>query len=262
LLKDRVDHHYSQQRDHRAQRVASESGRDVPPHIATGLFCLSGPEIEAEVELESSAYLHTSSNDDAYGEDPDLVKVKELQATLQALQAKVARKQNKSVRFDGVDVPSSRFKPGPTSRVNADVPEEIISPQVKATSDKGKAPAVPVAAPSRPATSASKPVPAQDKRTTTNPQFKYQFPLEDPAANSRVLDSFMKTPIAIPVQDIFSIAPEVRKQFREQTTTHRIPMTTVSVHELAGRNPQDIWGDFEGTLHRSEDHQEKHCFFL
>jgi hypothetical protein len=51
LLKDRVDHHYSQQRDHRAQRVASESGRDVPPHIATGLFCLSGPEIEAEVEL-------------------------------------------------------------------------------------------------------------------------------------------------------------------------------------------------------------------
>jgi hypothetical protein len=63
----------------------------------------------------------------------------------------------------------------------------------------------------------------------------------------------MKTPIAIPVQDIFSIAPEVRKQFREQTTTRRVPVTTVSVHELAGRNPQDIWGDFEGTLHRSED---------
>jgi hypothetical protein len=178
----------------------------------------------------------------------------ELHAKLQAAQAKVAKKQGKSVRFEGVDVPPARLKPGPSSRAAANVPEEIVSPQVRASSDKGKGPAVPPVASTSSAPSIAKPGASSDRRTTaSSPQFKYQFPLEDPAASTRILESIRKSQIIVPLEDILSAAPDVRKQFRDQTTTRRVPVGTVSVHELAGRDPHEIWGNYEDSLHRSDN---------
>jgi hypothetical protein len=197
-------------------------------------------------------------------EDPEVTEaayrhVSELRAALQAAEADL-RKKGKAVRFEGVDVPAPRAKPGPSSRKVTNPPEEIVSPQVQASSSKGKAPAkpssYPTTAPAASSSSASKPAQPQEKRNTTSTsttQYKYQFPLEDPTASSRVFDTMCKTPITLPFQDILSIAPDVRKQLREQTTTKRVAVDYVAMNELSGCDPRDIWGDFEGTLDRMED---------
>jgi hypothetical protein len=254
LLKERIDHFLRENRVQRARAAAVDSHKDIPPHIATGLLCLSGPEIEIELELTPSAYLQTSTGSDPEIEDPDIVIMNELHAKLQAAQAKVAKKQGKSVRFEGVELPPARAKPGPSSRAVANVPEEIVSPQVRASSDKGKGPAISPVASTSSAPSIAKPGTSSDKRATaSSPQFKYQFPLEDPAASTRILESIRKSQIIVPLEDILSAAPDVRKQFRDQTTTRRVPVGTVSVHELAGRDPHEIWGNYEDSLHRSDN---------
>ena len=45
LLKERVDHVLREQLVQRARAAAVDSQKDIPPHIATGLLCLSGPDV-------------------------------------------------------------------------------------------------------------------------------------------------------------------------------------------------------------------------
>ena len=100
------------------------------------------------------------------------------------------------------------------------------------------------------------PTPAKKVPTTTptTNQYKYSFPIEDASANKRVLDQFLELPFAVNVRDLLSIAPEFRKQFRESTTTRRVPVgETVSVNELIGRSPERLWEQYEETLNRTDE---------
>ncbi|KAF9243582.1 hypothetical protein BU15DRAFT_59937 [Melanogaster broomeanus] len=42
--------------------VMSSFVRDLPPHMTAGILSITGPEIEVELEIESSAYMGTSSD--------------------------------------------------------------------------------------------------------------------------------------------------------------------------------------------------------
>ncbi|OJA08725.1 hypothetical protein AZE42_11152, partial [Rhizopogon vesiculosus] len=42
-----------------------------PPHVITGLFACSGPEIEVELDIEPSALLHATTTPEDE-EDPDV----------------------------------------------------------------------------------------------------------------------------------------------------------------------------------------------
>ena len=84
-------------------------------------------------------------------------------------------------------------------------------------------------------------------------QYKYQFPLEDPEASNRVFEAMRDTKIELTFGDVLSVAPDVRKQLREQTTTKRVPVDYITINELAGCDPRTIWGDFEGSLERKDD---------
>jgi len=143
-------------------------------------------------------------------------------------------------------------------------PEEIVSLQVQASSSKGKAPAKPpttqtnptpasasTSSPSSASPSTSAPKPVQLQRNTT--QYKYQFPLEDPEASNRVFEAMRDTTINLSIGDVLSVAPDVRKQLREQTTTKHVAVDCVTMNELSGRNPRDIWGDYETSLERRDD---------
>ncbi|KAJ8579547.1 hypothetical protein M405DRAFT_695936, partial [Rhizopogon salebrosus TDB-379] len=55
--------------------------------------------------------------------------------------------------------------------------------------------------------------------------------------------------ITVPMRDMLSVSLEVKKQLREQTATQRVSTNTISVNELAGRNPEDVWGPYEHSLH-------------
>jgi hypothetical protein len=158
-----------------------------------------------------------------------MANVRALKHALQMAQNKVAKKQAKSVRFH-IPLP---LNANPV-RSAANNIEEIVSPQVKDTND--------TVVPSTPT-----PIDISKLTIAQSTQYSYQCPLEDPTANKRVLDSVMQTVVSIPVQDILSIAPEVRKQVKEQMTTRRVSVN-VAVTELAGHHPERLWGEFEHTL--------------
>jgi len=61
------------------------------------------------------------------------------------------------------------------------------------------------------------------------------------------------TTINLSIGDVLWVAPDVRKQLCEQTTTKRVAVDCVTMNELSGRNPRDIWGDYETSLERRDD---------
>ncbi|KAG1719382.1 uncharacterized protein EDB91DRAFT_1257711 [Suillus paluster] len=151
--------------------------REVSSHAVAGLFVCSGPEIDIELDIESSAFLQTqTTNEDKGEEDPDVTMV-----------------HFKTPASPNTSVPASNSKSF----------DEIVSPQVKDANEQAK------------------PHVTQVPRITAAPnaQYSHYFLLEDPTARKRVLDSVMQTTVPIPIQDILSIAPELRKQFKDQTTT-------------------------------------------
>jgi hypothetical protein len=197
----------------REKRQATESAKhDVAPHLVTGIYCCLGPEVE--VEAEPPARLNTT----VVHTD---IESKEAHVAACALALETAQKD------------LARHKQ--TTR-----PEEIVSPQVKAVADKS------------PAMSKGFGQPRSGKPAAPNPQFKLAFPSEDPTASARIVNTFLDSPITVPMRDMLSVSPEVKKQLREQTATQRVSTNTISVNELAGRNPEDVWGPYERTLHRND----------
>ena len=86
-------------------------------------------------------------------------------------------------------------------------------------------------------------------------QFRYSFPLEDETAPKRLLDRVLATTVPVPVRELIAVAPDVRKQLKDLTTTKCIPISTntIQVNELAGRDPGAVDRAFGSHVHRSDD---------
>ncbi|KIK32852.1 hypothetical protein CY34DRAFT_18761 [Suillus luteus UH-Slu-Lm8-n1] len=153
------------------------------------LFCCVAPTSDVVLDINPSAFLHTCANhQEDTNEDEEIkrleckmVKVKEALTVVKVdrTNQKAEKGKDKSVRFDGVDIP--RPRPGPSSKTVIPV-EEVVSPQVKA------AVAPPVNQPnlkalvvqrSGTATTSKPDSPANQSST----QYRYMFPLEDKEAD-------------------------------------------------------------------------------
>ncbi|KAG2748104.1 hypothetical protein P692DRAFT_201715678, partial [Suillus brevipes Sb2] len=146
----------------------------------------------------------------------------------------------KSVRFDGVDVPSEpRARPAPASR-QATVEEELVSPAIQASSNKGKANT------STPAHAVPAPPP-----TGT---YCLSCALEDKGAEKRITDQILDITIQVPVRDIFAVSPDIRKNFRDMSSNKRVTVGTVSVNELSSHPANRDWmRQYDGSHMRSDD---------
>jgi len=123
------------------------------------------------------------------------------------------------VRFDGVEIPpSTRPRPQPASK-QATVEDEIISPEVQASSSKGKGLEVAKIAPHNvpvannsmerttlaPAPSQSTPSPTSNSMspqpvpTVQSTTYRYAFALEDKEADKRVVERLLDSNLNIPV---------------------------------------------------------------
>ncbi|KAG1869358.1 hypothetical protein DFJ58DRAFT_837665 [Suillus subalutaceus] len=137
-LKERLDRHIATQQADQALPSAS---------VTAGIFVRADPDVDAVIEVDSSAFVHTITDADSEVDDEDL----EVQRATQALALATAKRdqkkgngpyapKGKAVRFDGVEVSGEpRARPGPASRQASDA-VEIVSPAVQASSDKGKMP--------------------------------------------------------------------------------------------------------------------------
>jgi len=204
-----------------------------------------------------------------------------MQEVLVYITAKHEQKRSakgKTVCFDGVEIPpSARPRPQPASK-QVTVEDEIISPEVQASSLKGKglevakiaphnvpvtnnsterttlAPKSPAPAPLQSAPSSTSnstsppPMPLLSAPTAQSTTYRYAFALEDKEADKRVVKHLLNSNLNIPVRELLAVSPDVRQHFHELTMKKHIMVGAVSVHELLGQPATDAWlKQYEGV---------------
>jgi glutamate synthase domain-containing protein 2 len=182
--------------------------------------------------------MHTCANHQEDSDDDEevrrleheMIKAREVFATVKVDRANKKADKGKTVHFDGAEV-SSCPKPGPSSKTTVTV-EEVASPQVKATASKPNVqpnPKATVVQPAATTSAASNKQPANQSST----QFRYTFPLEDKGADKRVTDRMLDTSVSIPIRELIVISTDVRKVFKDMTTTKRVTVGAMSINELS-----------------------------
>ncbi|KIN99086.1 hypothetical protein M404DRAFT_47381, partial [Pisolithus tinctorius Marx 270] len=274
-LREAVDHIMAD-RDQASTRTATPAApRNAAAQGTANLFCIAHPEIDMQLEIQPSAFLNTVQDADEPVADlanPDFqAYVAQAWATYQA--DKVGRSRPGLDSFDGVEITARpAAHPANPPRVDpraATVEEEIISPGVQSSraahqvSDPSAPTPMstatkPYVPPTNPAPMPARkdPVPAAIVPTQTlypaacnQNQYRYSFPLKDEATPKCIVEHVLETSIAMPVKELFAVAPEFCKQFRDITmakhvTTNEIEVVRsddeegVQVNELTGHNPQ------------------------
>jgi hypothetical protein len=247
-----------------------------PQSVQAGLFYRASPEVDCVLEIDPSAFVHTVVDSES-DLDEDECTLENAKQALAFAKAKVDQKQSakdsakaKSVRFDGIDVPSEqRARPGPASRQTT-VEEELISPEVRTSSSKGKslevakittpaADAPITGAKSSSSSSVSKPAntpsPAASASTPApSGAYRLSCPLEDKSAEKRITDQILDVTLPVPIRDILAVSPDIRKSMRDLSSNKRITVGTVSVNELSSHPVTNHWmRQYEDARMRSDD---------
>jgi hypothetical protein len=219
LMKDKLDRYYA---NCATQEVRMSEG------VTAGLFYHANSEIDAIVEVGSSVFVHAIAHPDEEESDEDET-VNLMQEALAYVTAKREQKcgvKGKMVCFDGVEIPLSTCpRPQPASK-QAMVEDEIILPEVQASSKglevakiaphnvpvtnnsmerttlapKSAAPAPSQSAPSSTNNSTSPlPTPPLSAPTAQSTTYRYTFALEDKEANKCVVERLLDSNLNIPV---------------------------------------------------------------
>lgn len=81
--------------------------------------------------------------------------------------------------------------------------------------------------------------PAVERSLRPDPQFRYVTPIEDPAVIKKLVDQTLNTSITISVRELLSVAPDVRRQIKDQLITKRVA-TTAFVEETSQDEPTEV----------------------
>jgi hypothetical protein len=85
-------------------------------------------------------------------------------------------------------------------------------------------------------------------------QYRYAFLLEDKDADKRIVDRMLDSTISMPMRELIAVSTDVRKVFKDLTTTKRITVRTVSVNKLSSApETQEFLKKYDGCLQRSDD---------
>ena len=227
--------------------------------VLGSLFCRAAPTSDAILDIDPSAFMHTCANHQEDSDDDEelrrleheMIKAKEAFAAVKVDRANKKAEKGKSVRFDGVEV-SSRPKPGPSSKTTVTV-EEVASPQVKAAASKPNVQPNPKATVVQPAATTTA-APTEPPANQSSTQFRYTFPLEDKGADKRVTDRMLDTSVSIPIRELIAVSTDVRKVFKDMTTTKRVTVGAMSINELSGApSTKEYIKSNQEFLKRSDD---------
>ncbi|KIO11983.1 hypothetical protein M404DRAFT_19797 [Pisolithus tinctorius Marx 270] len=205
------------------------------------LFCIAHPKIDVQLEIQPSAFLNTVQDADEPVTDladPDFqAYVTQAWATYQA---------------DKATIEEEIISPGVQSLHAA---HQASNPSAPAPMSTAMKPYVPPTNPA-PMPMHKDPIPTAIVPTQTlypaahnQNQYRYSFPLKDEATPKHIVEHILETSVAMPVKELFAVAPEFRKQFRDITmakcvTTNEIEVVRsddeegVQVNELTGHDPQ------------------------
>lgn len=171
-----------------AQNFAGAPSGGGPPVVSNNIFSISEPSVLQYAKKEADA--------DVSEEEEELERLSVLAAEVKK---KIERKKREVM--DSVEI-----RKGPPG-----IPAKDIGVKKVAQADLAK-----------------KPVPAnfaKDAQVPSNvaqPQFKYQTPAEDPALVQSVLQHALEGKVELTQRELLAIAPDLRKQIKEMTTTKRV----------------------------------------
>jgi hypothetical protein len=85
-------------------------------------------------------------------------------------------------------------------------------------------------------------------------QYRYAFLLEDKDADKRVVDRMLDSTISMPMHELIAVSTDMRKVFKDLTTTKHVTVRTVSVNELSSvPEMQEFLKKYDGCLQRSDN---------
>jgi hypothetical protein len=131
LMEDKLDQYYA---NHATQEVKASKG------VTARLFYHANSEIDTIVEVGSSMFVHIIVHPDVEesNEDETMNLMQEALAYVTAKRNQKCSMKGKMVCFDGIEIPPTMCPcPQPASK-QAIVKDEIISPEIQASSSKGK----------------------------------------------------------------------------------------------------------------------------
>jgi hypothetical protein len=183
------------------------------------------------LEVVENLHAAVSADPDNTGDNKSIIQA--LQQAQQALE----RKKKKQVRFNGVEMPPMRTGKAPVSILK--YPDQAGAAEENQSSAAGPSAPVSRITVSTPivttTTTRNIPTTAIKNTATANtsgPQYCYSTPIEDPAVVLKVVDRTLNVPVSITQQELLSISPEARKQYKELTTMRRVSAGTTEVSKL------------------------------
>ena len=82
----------------------------------------------------------------------------------------------------------------------------------------------------------AKPLPSTPASVESAPQFRHMAPIESKVNVSDVISQVLSEKVCLSVEELLALAPEVRRHFKEATTTKRLPALPAEAHSKAAHH--------------------------
>jgi hypothetical protein len=208
---ERIDEYYA--RHPAVVQPLAPGERDIPPHMSANFIEV---ENESDDTADVNVYLEALTEMADKAEDPEAIErvIRVLQLRTKEAKKVRPRKDAKLPKIPTIEVTK------PLVEEDAETEDERRLPKVLGSK---KTPYVDI--PPKP--TASKPSCPKRPQTTqpAAPQFKYSLPLEVGVSCNNVVQKILSQQVSLTVAEAIALSPEVRKFFKEGTTTRRIPTT-------------------------------------
>ena len=214
--------------------------RDPPPHLTNSMFLDVETGSEWQVDIHPSSFMV----DQQVSGDLDEEDCQALQCAYAKL--KVAHsmiKQKKQTQFDRVEIPANKgVTDPPCPPTPATVPKASSSQLLEGVCAKGSQSAT--GPPQKPSGASSGKAPA-----ISQPQFKYQSLMEDPAVAQCLLEWLMDVQVIISARELLSVSVDMQKLVHNLVSTKCVSVATLEAGEALALY---LWLEYEEFMVRDD----------
>ena len=226
-MQERFDHYYAASQNYNSEAPASQQ----PPSNNTVSQSLY------EVSMYQSAEDFEIAEEEA--------RLRELEVL--ATETRERLEKRKKVVFDGVDIPAKRGEQSGGRKVGP--------PGKNVTMEKGRGARneAPPPAPVRPPPRAE----ANERDANQGPQFRYHSAAEDQTLVRAVMDRALGSKVEVSQRELLALAPELRRQMKDLTTTKRVPIQGAATHYNGVAVEDDVEAEIDVFANVSREKEEE-----
>jgi hypothetical protein len=187
------------------QKPSSARERQVG-NARSAVFEIVSPAAQEALDDQATSQVNIQTQINGEAED-------EIDANIKAYEYAIFELRKKKQKFNGVEVPTRNKGRAPA----------VASPPKQAVAPKPTAPAQPAPAIIPKLAKPFVPTTFEGPKQQQEPNFRYTAPIEDRAIGNTLFNRMLDTQITVTAREILTTAPEVRKSFKDTTTTRKVP---------------------------------------